>query len=37
MANEYGLELVIPDGFIEKLKQADEELEYTAMQAEEIR
>ena len=37
MANEYGLELVIPDGFLEKLRQADEELEFTAMQAEETK
>ena len=37
MADEYGLELVIPDGFIEKLQKADEELEYTAMQAEETK
>lgn len=37
MGSEYGLELVIPDGFIEKLQKADEELEYTAMQAEETK
>lgn len=37
MANEYGLELVIPDGFIEKVQKADEELEYTALQAEETK
>lgn len=37
MADEYGLELVIPDGFIEKLQKADEELEFTAMQAEETK
>ena len=37
MADEYGLELVIPDGFIEKLQKADEELEFTAIQAEETK
>ena len=37
MADEYGLELVIPDGFIEKLQKADDELELTAMQAEETK